>query len=94
MNTICLFIYFLKISDEEKLDLTNPKIQEEKREIGSIEATVYWQYIKAGGNTFLSSLLRQLNYCLIFLLTLQSWSHFDDFDCFVNTYFAIYFPRI
>jgi hypothetical protein len=52
-----LFI-FLKISNEEKFDLTNPKIKEEKREIGSIKATVYWQYIKAGGNTFLSSLLR------------------------------------
>jgi hypothetical protein len=56
-----LFIYlfyFFKISNEEKIHLINPKIKEEKREIGSIEATVYWQYIKAGGNTFLSSLLR------------------------------------
>jgi hypothetical protein len=52
------YLFIFKIYNEEKLNLINPKIKEEKREIGSIKASVYWQYIKAGGNTILSLLLR------------------------------------
>ncbi len=54
IQLVCIFIdwFFFKISNKEKLNSINPKIKEEKREIGSIKATVYWKYIKAGGNFF------------------------------------------
>ena len=61
----------------------DPKIQEETREFGSIEGTVYWEYIKAGAGPILAT--------LTLLSTIISQAIFHGSDLWLTAWYLFYY---